>query len=77
MQEIKEKYPSEPFAVRWLSNVVDSKFSLYAAISELVRAGAIESHPVLIEVTNGLVAQTESLMLVEKDGCKVLTKGLN
>ena len=74
LAEISSKYPSEPFAVRWLSNIIPSKFGLYAAIQELVRSGAIEPYPTLIEVSKGLVSQAEVSMLVEKDGCKVLTK---
>jgi methionine aminopeptidase len=36
--------------------------------------GAIEVYPALVESGKGLVAQTEVEVLVEKDGCKVLTK---
>ncbi len=74
LAEISSKYPSEPFAARWLSNIIPSKFGLYAAIQELVRSGALEPYPTLIEVSKGLVSQAEVSMLVEKDGCKVLTK---
>ncbi len=74
LEEIKLKYTYEPFAVRWLSNVSDSRFSLYAGINELARAGAIDGHPTLIEVSKGMVSQAEALVLVEKDGCKLLTK---
>ncbi len=74
LNEVKEKYADSPFAARWLSPVVPSRFSLYSGIQELVRAGALELHPVLVEQAGGTVAQAEAMMLVEKDGCKVLTK---
>jgi len=73
LAEISNKYPSEPFAARWLSNIIPSKFGLYAAIQELVRSGAIEPYPTLIEVSKGLVSQAEVSVLVEKEGCKILT----
>jgi methionyl aminopeptidase len=74
LREVIARYPSEPFAARWLSNVSDSKFALYAGLQELVRAGALEAHPTLVEVSGGLVAQAEAMVLVEKGGCRVLTK---
>ena len=74
LQEIKSRYPHEPFAVRWLSNVIGSRFGLYAAIAELARAGILERYPTLVEVGKGIVAQAEAEVLVGKDGCEVLTK---
>lgn len=74
MKELMEKYPSEPFAVRWLSNVVKERFNLYVAINELVRSGSLSPHPVLISSGGGTVSQAEAQVLVTKDGCEVLTK---
>lgn len=74
LQEIESKYNSEPFAVRWLSNIIDSKFRLYAAIGELMRAGSIEPYPTLVEANKGLISQAEAQLVVEKDSCRVLTK---
>jgi methionyl aminopeptidase len=72
--ELSKNYSSEPFAVRWLSRLVDSKFRLYAAISELVRAGAIEPHPTLVEISGKDIAQAEAQLLVTADGCEVITR---
>lgn len=72
--EIISKYPHEPFAARWLAGIEPSRFSLYAALQELVRAEALDTHPTLVEISGGTVAQAEVEVLVEKDGCKVLTK---
>ncbi len=73
-EEIKKSYSHEPFAVRWLSNVVGSRFGLYAGIAELSRNGGLTRHPTLIEVGKGLVSQAELEVIVEKDSCRILTK---
>lgn len=74
VDELETKYPSEPFAVRWLSNRVNSKFRLYAAMLELSRHGVVESYPTLVEAGSGIVSQSEVEVLVQKDGCEILTK---
>jgi methionyl aminopeptidase len=74
LKEIEAKYSKEPFAVRWLSNIIDTKFRLYAAIGELMRTGAIEPHPTLVEVSNGIVSQSEAQLLVTKDSCEIIAK---
>lgn len=74
LAKIIESYGSEPFAVRWLSGEADSKFMLYAAIRELVSTGALEGHPMLVDVGGGLVSQAELEVIVQKDGCEILTK---
>lgn len=74
LAEVSKSYSKEPFAVRWLSNVVSSRFGLYAAVSELVRAGALDRHPTLVEISGADVAQAEAQLLVTKDGCEVLTR---
>ncbi len=74
LKEVMEKYPSEPFAVRWLSGKIKERFNLYAGVMELVRAGALAPHPTLITIGGGNVAQAEAQVLVTKEGCEVLTK---
>ncbi|HUY70350.1 MAG TPA: type II methionyl aminopeptidase [Candidatus Baltobacteraceae bacterium] len=74
MEYLDANHPTEPFAVRWLSEIIDSKFRLYAAIGELLRAGVIEPHNGLIESANGMVAQAEAELLVQKGGCEIITK---
>lgn len=76
LQHISEQKNKEPFAVRWLSELVDSKFRLYAAVSELVKSGAIEPHPTLVEISGGMVSQAEAQLVVTKDGCEVITRAL-
>lgn len=74
LKEIQTNHNSEPFAVRWLANKQVSKFGLYAAVNELVRAGALTPHPTLVGLDNGMIAQSEVEVIVEKDSCVVLTK---
>jgi methionyl aminopeptidase len=73
LAEIEKSYGQNPFAARWLARIAGSKFGLYASMSELVRVGAIEPNPVLIESGNGIVTQAEAELVVEKDGCRILT----
>jgi methionyl aminopeptidase len=74
IKNIEEHFSSTPFAVRWLANGIDSHFNIYSGINELVKLGAIEAHPILLEIGNGMVSQSEVTVLVEANGCKVLTK---
>ena len=74
LAEIIAKYSKNPFAARWLNDAVGSKFGVYAGINELIRAGALEVHPVLVEAGKGLVSQAEAELIVQKEGCKVLTE---
>ncbi len=71
---IKNDFSMEPFAARWLSGAVSSRFELYSGLSELERLGIIESHPVLVELGGAQVAQFEASLLVTKEGCEILTK---
>lgn len=74
-EELFKISSTEPFAARWLSNVVGDKFKLYAGLSDLARAGALERYPILqIPDENAIVAQAEAEVLVQKDGCIILTK---
>lgn len=72
--EIMSKYPHEPFAARWLGGIAGTRFDLYTGMAELVKYGAVESHPMLVEIGGGTVAQEELEVYVEKDGCEVVTK---
>jgi methionyl aminopeptidase len=73
LKEVESAYQYEPFAARWLSSVVPDRFKLYIAIKELVRAGVLSPYPALVDTSNGIVAQAEKEVIVEKGGCKVLT----
>ncbi len=63
---IAENYRTLPFARRWV-NVSD------VVLARLVKQGVLRAYPVLTEVNNGLVSQFEHTLIVEEDGCKVIT----
>jgi methionyl aminopeptidase len=67
------KYSSYPFALRWLVNEMDSEFKARVAVRELSALGVVEEYPVLVERSNGIVAQLEKTLVVEKDSCIVIT----
>ncbi|MFH1285928.1 MAG: type II methionyl aminopeptidase [Candidatus Micrarchaeota archaeon] len=68
-------YKTLPFAERWLlKKEFKSKLLLHAALRELMEMGALRPYPILSESEKGLVSQTEHTVVVEKDGCRVLTK---
>jgi len=58
----KEKFNGLPFAKRWIKETSQLKLDL--ALRELVKVGALIEHPVLKEVSNGLVAQAEETIIV-------------
>lgn len=69
---IDSNFSTYPFAMRWLLKRFD-EFSVKATLNELSRANMLESYPVLVERSRGLVAQTEYEMIVEKDSCRLIT----
>ena len=71
---IGNSYSTYPFALRWLIQKYNSEFMVRTALNELYSLNALESFPVLIEESHGIVAQTEKTMLVEKDSARILTQ---
>ena len=71
---IDEKYSTYPFALRWLQREFNiGEFRLRRTLNELAGLDALESFPVLVERKNGMVAQAEKEMIVQKDGCELVT----
>lgn len=70
---IKEDYKILPFAQRWLKGRF-SEHHLNAAMRMLVSSRAVFPYHVLREKTNAVVAQSEHTVIVEKDGCLVITE---
>jgi methionyl aminopeptidase len=61
-----------PFTTRWLSQELGiAKAKL--ALLELKRAGVLQEYPPLPEEAGGLVSQSEHTVLIEEDGCRILT----
>ena len=72
---ISNNYMTYPFALRWLKKgPVNDEFRIRRALNELARQDAIEGFPVLVERKKGMVAQSEKEMIVQKEGCEIVTK---
>ncbi len=69
---IDSNFLTYPFAMRWLMKKFD-EFKVRASLNELARMDLLESYPVLVERSKGIVAQTEYEMIVEKDSCRMIT----
>ncbi len=70
---IDENYGPFPFATRWLAK----EFGLgkaKLALKDLLRLGMLHNHPPLVEKNKGLVSVFEKTVLINKDGCEVLTR---
>lgn len=73
---IDNNFLTYPFATRWLVKGLPklSEFNVRKGIAELMYAGVLEPFPVLVEKGNGLVAQSEKELIIEKDSCTIVTK---
>jgi methionyl aminopeptidase len=69
---IKKNFLTLPFTERWLTKFVSSS-NYKSAFSELLKSKAVIGYPVFVEVSRKTVAQAEYTILIEKDGCTVLT----
>ena len=70
---IKEDYKILPFAQRWLQSRF-SEHHLNAAMRMLISSRAVFPYHVLREKSNAVVAQSEHTVIVESDGCFVITE---
>ncbi len=67
---IDESFKGLPFAERWCY-AFDEKAP--AILKKLQRAGLITSYKQLVDMSNGMIAQTEHTMLVTSEGAKLTT----
>lgn len=70
-KSIKNKFYEFPFADRWLYEIYGEKTPL--KISFLMKRRLISPYFKLVEIKNGIVAQAEHTVFVQKDGCEILT----
>lgn len=69
---IDKKFKTLPFSERWLKGIVpENKHN--QAFKNLINSKIISGYPVLIEASKKIVAQAEHTVIIEKDGCTVLT----
>ncbi|MEM2942482.1 MAG: type II methionyl aminopeptidase, partial [Candidatus Bathyarchaeia archaeon] len=72
LDSIKQQHRFLPFASRWL-RPTSSASSFDQAFMELVKERCVIPYRVLVEASGQPVSQAEHTVLVEKDGCRVIT----
>ncbi len=70
---IAVNYRNLPFSQRWLTELINSK-QLNMAMRQLLASRAIYPYHVLKEKSDARVAQAEHTIIVESDGCKIITE---
>lgn len=70
---IKKDYKNLPFAERWLEKYFNGH-QLNMAMRQLISSRAVYPYHVLKEKSNSTVAQAEHTVIVEKDGCMIITE---
>jgi methionyl aminopeptidase len=72
LRYIKKNFLTLPFTERWLNKFASSS-NYKRAFSELLSSKAVMGYPIFVEASRKPVAQAEYSILIEKDGCTVLT----
>lgn len=72
LEYIHSSFTTLPFASRWLGGAFPRE-TAKAALYDLIKHHCVSAYPVLVEQTGNPVAQSEHTVLVNKDGCTVLT----
>lgn len=70
IEYISKNYSTLPFSERWCH-----RFDKRAKnrIKKLIKAGIIHSYPVLMDVGDGIVSQSEHTVIITEGGCEVIT----
>jgi len=72
LENIAKNYGKLQFSPRWLVNQTNAK-QLNMSMRQLISSRAIYPYHVLKETSNARVAQAEHTVIVESDGCEVIT----
>jgi methionyl aminopeptidase len=67
---MQRRFTSLPFAQRWCEALFSN---VDAMLKKMVFLGLIKQYPQLVEVQKGMVTQREHTVIVEEDGCEVIT----
>ena len=70
IDHVNKNYSTLPFSERWCYRY---EKKAKQRIRKLLRAGVLFSYPVLSDVGEGTVAQSEHTVIITEDGCEVLT----
>jgi len=63
LSKARDDFQKMPFAKRWIGQIAGGA-KLDLALNDLVYSGCLEAYPVLKEAENGIVAQTETTVLL-------------
>jgi methionyl aminopeptidase len=77
-KKIYEKVKNKPFSARWASRLIQDRTDSASMMNKILKAGHKDgwhSYPPLIEVSNGMVGQSEDMILITKDGAEIITLG--
>jgi methionyl aminopeptidase len=69
LKNIEERFNGLPYSLRWLKDLGD----INMLHQRFVKTGRVKAYPLLVEKTGKPVAQAEHTILVERDGCTVVT----
>ena len=72
LEYIHSNFTTLPFASRWLVGAFPRE-TAKTALYDLIKHHCVSAYPVLVEQTGNPVAQSEHTVLVNKDGCTILT----
>ncbi len=72
LDEVVKRFRTLPFTERWLADIAPLD-QLRQALTRLARRGLLHAYPVLVEASNGIVAQFEHTVLVLRDQVLVTT----
>ncbi len=70
IDHVNKNYSTLPFSERWCYRY---EKKAKQRIRKLLKAGVLFSYPVLSDVSEGTVAQSEHTVIITEDGCEVLT----
>ena len=73
LKYIQENHPRLPFSERWVARAIPAA-KVPFAMRLLEQTGAITQYPILREIQNGQVSQTEHTVIVTETGCEVTTR---
>ncbi len=65
LKYISEHYGTFPFTSRWLPR--------QDILEGLVKSACVKSYPIMVAADGAPVAQAENTVIVESDGCKIIT----
>jgi methionyl aminopeptidase len=71
IQKFSRKFKTLPFAQRWCHNFVSGDID--PVLKKLSILGLIKHYPQLIDAKGGIVSQKEHTVIVQSDGCEVIT----